>query len=550
MSSNIYNSINEMCSGVNDNFDINQLRFLVKLMGIMYIDGVLIDFASKEKLCSIVSLKLKELKDKITTERKDLLLDPIVKNENSEISFALGEHPDSGIHATGELKARYPENTVNLEFVYQDPIMVEIDANVLNSGFINGALAHPEMIKDGRIKIPADIVDPGTFARVYDILERLNGGIFVSYDEIKSIENDENVLKMLDYLSIDKFWNNFVKLYIFGFNEEGQLGVGDLIDREEPTLITSLPAAIEIVKISLGTWSAILTGEGQVLYFGVNDVITPEVLNLPPCIDISCGLQLSIFITEKGEAYALGHNRRGERGTGEIIDPREGNWEQLFSEIPIKINVPPCISVSCGEAHTAFLTKDGRVYTAGNNNKGQLGLGDTTDRFVPTLIPNLSNCIAVACGDRHTCILTGDGKLHCCGFNVRGQLGIGSYENAHIPTLIVDDPNSPGLAPIIKVSCGDVHTLVLTENGDVYTFGDNSNGQLGNVDETVNTPTKFRILPEFGTSFIDISCGGEETMILTSEENVIMLPFNNLNLPRQALQIAQGSFHSAILCRW
>ena len=93
--------------------------------------------------------------------------------------------------------------------------------------------------------------------------------------------------------------------------------------------------------------------------------------------------------------------------------------------------------VACGGAHTAALTDDGVLYIWGRGNEGQLGLGDLRPRAVPTLMKALGDkqagttVLQAACGGAHTLALCDNGEVYAWGLNEEGQLGLGASLRAH-----------------------------------------------------------------------------------------------------------------------
>ena len=81
--------------------------------------------------------------------------------------------------------------------------------------------------------------------------------------------------------------------------------------------------------------------------------------------------------------------------------------------------------VACGYDHTVIIKNDGSVWACGDNNNGELGLGNTTDRTTFIKV-NINDVKQIACGHYHTIILKNDGTVWTCGDNEYGQLGLGN----------------------------------------------------------------------------------------------------------------------------
>ena len=140
------------------------------------------------------------------------------------------------------------------------------------------------------------------------------------------------------------------------------------------------------------------------------------------------------------------------------------------------------LSISTGNDFSGFITKNFDLYTFGKNDKGQLGVGDLTDKMVPTVvvdgIDNLKS-ISISCGYEHTLVLTTNKNVVSFGENENGQLGIGSFNDQMSPTQIIDS-SSNNINNIQSISSGFSYSLILSENGTIYSSGDNTYGQLGN----------------------------------------------------------------------
>ena len=151
------------------------------------------------------------------------------------------------------------------------------------------------------------------------------------------------------------------------------------------------------------------------------------------------------------------------------------------------------MQVAAGDEHSVFVTADGLVYACGLNDNGQLGVGDTEDRLVPTLVTGQlqgKTAVYVAAGDHHTLCITGDGSLFSWGRNVKGRLGVGDTEDKNAPTLVTELQGKR----VVHVAAGEFHTICNTSNGSVFTWGAGASGQLGLGDDEDDTllPTLVR----------------------------------------------------------
>jgi len=139
------------------------------------------------------------------------------------------------------------------------------------------------------------------------------------------------------------------------------------------------------------------------------------------------------------------------------------------------------VNKGCSSACAMAITDEGKVFAWGRNEAGQLGLGDTKDRFVPTLINEITGyeIVEVATGKSHTLFLTSEGKVLACGSNAEGQCGQGRKTgNLEKPKLIQHEG-----ADIVSVAAGGLFSVILDKEGKVWTFGHPENGTLGHNDE-------------------------------------------------------------------
>ncbi|XP_055059315.2 probable E3 ubiquitin-protein ligase HERC4 [Misgurnus anguillicaudatus] len=205
-------------------------------------------------------------------------------------------------------------------------------------------------------------------------------------------------------------------------------------------------------------------------------------------IQIACGDQHSMALTQNGQLFVWGKNSHGQLGLKEL--PESG------SEIPQHIECldgVPVSQISAGGDHSFVLSLSGVVFGWGKNSSGQLGLGDTEDRHVPTVVNSLNGkkTQLISCGGEHTATLSKGGVVFTFGSGKFGQLGHNSFKDEHRPPVVAELWGSK----VSQVTCGGYHTLVLVESSKkIYAFGCGKQGQLGNgkiINQSVPSPVEL-----------------------------------------------------------
>ncbi|XP_023409029.1 probable E3 ubiquitin-protein ligase HERC6 isoform X5 [Loxodonta africana] len=222
---------------------------------------------------------------------------------------------------------------------------------------------------------------------------------------------------------------------------------------------------------------------------------------------LSCGKEHSLAVCHKGRVFAWGAGSEGQLGIGEF---KELNFTPMKVKALAGIKI---IQVSCGHYHSLALSQDGQVFSWGNNSHGQLGLGkEFLSQESPQRVKSLEGIplAQVAAGGAHSFALSLSGTSFGWGSNNAGQLAL-SGNNVPVQSY---KPRSIGALKelgVVYISCGSEHTAVLTQDGKVFTFGDNSSGQLG------HGPTAEKRGPQL-VEGIDglvsqIDCGSYHTLV-------------------------------------
>jgi len=295
------------------------------------------------------------------------------------------------------------------------------------------------------------------------------------------------------------------RVWTFGRNDSGQLGHGDTEDRNVPTEIrrreNELPKDVRI-------------------------------------IGASCGCNHTVLLSDDGRIWTFGKNYFGQLGLSMgVIENR-----YVPTEIPRGENGLPedvkIVKVSCGEYRTVLLSEDGRIWTFGENSSGQLGHGDIVNRNVPTEIqrgeyglPEDVKIVDVSCGFHHTGLLSDDGRIWTFGNNYYGQLGLGDIENRYVPTEIQRNINGlPEDVKIVDVSCGSKYTVLLSDDGIIWTFGDNYFDIFGykyvrNINVLTDIKRGLQGFPE-NIKIIGVNCGSFHTVLLSDDGRIWTYGFN------------------------
>lgn len=244
---------------------------------------------------------------------------------------------------------------------------------------------------------------------------------------------------------------------------------------------------------------------------------------LTDIVRISAGQHYMLAVTKTGEVYAWGQNNNGQLGNGTTAN-------EMYA---IKMKNPEgtgdltnIIDVSAGTNHSLMLAKDGKVYAVGYANKYQLGINDTATKTLPVEMDKIYNAVEISAGTEYSVVLRGDGVAFGVGSGAYGQTGLDETGTKTVITAMKGKNGNERTKDIISVQAGHVHTIALTEDGEAYVCGYNTNGQLSQGTTTQSN----KLIPalcknEAGeniplTGIISVVAGDTHTFALTKAGEV------------------------------
>ncbi|MCX7556998.1 proprotein convertase P-domain-containing protein [Xanthomonadaceae bacterium JHOS43] len=306
-------------------------------------------------------------------------------------------------------------------------------------------------------------------------------------------------------------------VWCWGYNGNFQLGDGSSDNRLTPTPVVGFSSGVR--EISVGSsHTCALTNEGGVYCWGggANGELGDggrENRSMPVAVsglsggvqDIAAGSGHTCALLANGTVQCWGYNVAGQLG--------DNSTTTRLTPWPVQ-GLAGVQAISAGRHHTCALTTAGAVRCWGSNGAGQLGDGTQTNRRAPQPVVNLSSGVrAISAGMDHTCAVTTAGAVHCWGYNGYGQLGI----NATFPFYLTPQPVH-GLTDVREVSAGGVHSCAVRYFGELFCWGGNDKGQLGDGTST------NRLVPVAiqGMGRVqEVSTGGAHTCVVRSDSWVL-----------------------------
>ena len=375
--------------------------------------------------------------------------------------------------------------------------------------------------------------------------------------------------------SVDGIVNNFDgtiltstdgTVFAVGENNTGQLGTGNFGATD--TAWTKIPATYfdnkAIVDVNIGLYMSLFRAADGTVYGAGEHAgtgysshtarplpISTTFLQGKTITKMDIGVFSAVFLTSEGQVFMAMSKKRPEAlGNIESINPILNR--NSIKSVPTKLthsnlSEHTIVDVKAGSANTFLLTAEGKVFSFGRGATGSLGLGDSVDVYVPTLIdhPNIAGKriidIAVYGMDResvatstHALLLADDGTVFAMGGNKSGQLGLGDYQNRAVPTPVTTNLSGK---TIVKVVAGFLYSMAIASDGSVFMWGEGTGDYMGfGNSNDVNVPTLAPHVNVEGKKVIDAAIGTSSTLqtdpkphflFLTEDHSVYAMGVNN-----------------------
>ncbi len=251
-------------------------------------------------------------------------------------------------------------------------------------------------------------------------------------------------------------------------------------------------------------WTWGYDGDGQLCNGKTGSDFSPSLVDVSNATEVSGGQEHLEYLTGNGYVKGCGNNEYGQLGNGTMTN----SSTQVKAE-----GLTDVTQISAGNQFTLALDSSGRVWAWGENDLGQLGDGTTTNSDVPVQvqIPDPSPAVQIYAGGSQRnppkpngsgIARLADGNVYAWGDDAWDQLGVGGSSTTC--TVLGTDPpeqvacsDTPvqveGLpSDVTYVAMGGADSFALTSSGDLYGWGDNSAGQMGNGGDSPSvyvTPT-------------------------------------------------------------
>ena len=310
--------------------------------------------------------------------------------------------------------------------------------------------------------------------------------------------------------------NSAGQIWAWGYNAFGQLGTSNQTNYSSPVQVGTL-----------GTWNSIACGyqhvvatktDGSLWVWGNNSFgqlgTSINLLHVSSPIQIMTSLS---WTKAMGTGHYMSFAMKNDSslwswsyGAGVIFGQSGKNYVYIPQQIPSDQFQTYWTQTAQGYNHVAAINSAGQLWTWGSNSFGQLGLNTTTGAplLTPVQVGTLSNWSSISFGTYHSLALKTDGTLWSWGNNSFGQLGLSDVTHRYSPVQVGASTNWA------QISCGYFHILAINSLGQLYAWGNNGDGQLGTSDSVQrNSPVQIGSL----TNWSQVSTGGRATVAIKTD---------------------------------
>ena len=304
-------------------------------------------------------------------------------------------------------------------------------------------------------------------------------------------------------------------LWVWGQNNVGQLGLGDYVDRNSPIQFFNPPNMWQnlgriyrdtiLTQTDNSLWAWGLNGAGD---FGTSNTTQNNspinILVGTSWNKASVGLDFALFLANDGKLYTSGFNNYGQIGDG----------TKTNKSSPILLTGNTWKSIEAGSYFAAAISNDNRLWMWGNNSVGNLGNLSITNTSSPVQTAyNTTDWSMVSCGYGFVAALKTDNSLWTWGSNLYGQLGRNAFGGAcSSPMRVGFNTNW------VSISCGKDHIAAVTSDNKLWVWGKNTSGQLGLKDAiNRNSPIQVSYVgQQIGSYVSQIAAGGDNTAYIST----------------------------------
>ena len=324
-------------------------------------------------------------------------------------------------------------------------------------------------------------------------------------------------------------------LYSWGYNAAGQLGNGNSTDQYTPVKVAFPVGVTRWIAAAAGASHGLaIGGDGNLYAWGSNaygqlgnssnvSSPTPITFTKPAGVTswsaVAAGDYHSLAIGSDGNLYTWGENNFGQLGIGNTTNQNS----------PQKVSLPAGVTswtaVAAGTYYSLAIGNDGNIYAWGNNNVGQLGDSSTTNSANPVMVTKpagVTGWTAVAASDLLSLAIANDGNLYSWGATVQSSLGT---LNTVIPVVVSKPAGVSGWTAVAAGAAGQ--NFAIGDDGNLYAWGYNVDGELGDGNTTSGPTLVEAIKPSGVTTWTAVAAGTQHALAIGNDGYLYAWGFNN-----------------------